>query len=64
MTPTALALLGLASVSVAISLGNTLYYEYGWYFRLAGLTLAVAGIVTVSGRARRARSAAHTRNGD
>ena len=47
MPPTALPLLGLATVSVAISLGNTLYYEYGWYVRVAGPALAVAGIIMV-----------------
>jgi hypothetical protein len=43
--PTVLALLGLSSVSFAISLGNTLYYQYGWYFRGVALVLAVAGVV-------------------
>ncbi len=43
--PTVLALLGLSSVSLAISLGNTLYYQYGWYFRGAALVLAAAGVV-------------------
>jgi hypothetical protein len=45
--PTVLALLGLSSVSFAISLGNTLYYQYGWYFRGAALILAVAGVVSL-----------------
>ena len=43
--PTVLALLGLSSVSFAISLGNTLYSQYGWYFRGAALVLAAAGVV-------------------
>ncbi len=47
VTPTALALLGLASVSFAVSLGNTLYYDYGWYFRAAALALAAAGTVKI-----------------
>ncbi len=55
VTPAALALLGLASVSFALSLGNTLYYEYGWYFRGAALVLAVIGTVQLL-RARRACS--------
>ncbi len=42
--PAVLALLGLSSVSFAISLGNTLYYQYGWYFRGAALVLAAAGV--------------------
>ena len=43
--PTVLALLGLSSVSFAISLGNTLYYQYGWYFRGAALVFAAAGVI-------------------
>ncbi len=45
--PTVLALLGLSSVSVAINLGNTLYSQYGWYFRGAALVLAAAGVIRV-----------------
>ena len=44
VTPAVLALLGLSSVSFAISLGNSLYYQYGWYFRGAALLLAGAGV--------------------
>ncbi len=43
--PTVLTLLGLSSVSFAISLGNTLYYGYGWYFKGAAIVLAAAGVV-------------------
>jgi len=43
--PTVLALLGLSSVSFAISLGNSLYDQYGWYFRAAALILAAAGVL-------------------
>jgi hypothetical protein len=41
--PTALVLLGLSSVSFAISLGNTLYYAYGWHFRGGAVLLAALG---------------------
>jgi hypothetical protein len=41
--PTVLALFGLSSVSFAISLGNTLYSIYGWYFRGAAMLLATLG---------------------
>lgn len=44
VTPVVLVLLGLSSVSFAISLGNTLYYQYGWYFRGAALLLALGGL--------------------
>ena len=37
MTPVVLVLLGLASLSVAADLGNVLYGEYRWAFRLAAL---------------------------
>lgn len=47
VSPVVMVLLGLASVSFAISLGNTLYYQYGWYFRGAALLLAGAGIFVV-----------------
>lgn len=44
VSPAVLALLGLSSVSFAISLGNTLYYQYGWYFRGAAILLAAVGV--------------------
>ncbi len=44
VSPVVLVLLGLSSVSAAISLGSTLYYGYGWYFRGAALLLAAAGV--------------------
>jgi hypothetical protein len=43
--PTVLALLGLASVSFAVSLSNTLYYEYGWYFRGAAVLIGALGVI-------------------
>ena len=36
-----------SSVSFAISLGNTLYYEYGWYFRGAAIKLATIGLLAL-----------------
>ena len=47
VSPVAMVLLGFASVSFAISLGNTLYYQYGWYFRGAALVLAAAGVIGI-----------------
>jgi hypothetical protein len=47
VSPVVLVFLGLASVSSAISLGNTLYYQYGWYFRGAALLLAGAGVALI-----------------
>ena len=47
VSPVVMVLLGLASVSFAISLGNTLYYQYGWYFRGAALVLAAGGVIGI-----------------
>lgn len=47
VSPVVLVLLGLSSVSFAISLGNTLYYEYGWYFRGPAIALALAGVIGI-----------------
>ena len=43
--PTVLALLGLSSVSFAISLSNSLYFEYGWYFRGAAVVLGALVVI-------------------
>ncbi len=45
LTPIVMVLLGLAGVSAANSLGNSLYGEYKWEFRLAALVFLVAGLV-------------------
>ncbi len=43
VTPVVLVLLGLASISVAADLGNVLYGDYRWLFRLGALAfLALA----------------------
>ncbi len=64
LSPVVLVLLGLASLSVAADLGNVLYGEYRWAFRVAGLAfLALTlwiyfrkrGICTLD-QARRARN--------
>lgn len=36
-----LALLGVVTAAEAVTLGDTLYYDYGWYFRGAGLVVGV-----------------------
>lgn len=53
VSPAVMVLLGLASASYAISLGKTLYYGYGWYFRGAALVLAALGVIGIL-RGRRA----------
>lgn len=43
LSPVILVLLGIGTVGFASSLADTLYGEYKWYFRLAGLiALAIA----------------------
>ncbi len=44
VSPVVLYLLGLATATEAVGLGNTLYGRYAWYFRLAGLLVGGAAI--------------------
>ena len=39
------ALVGIATAAEAVTLGNTLYYTYGWVFRGAGLLVALVAVV-------------------
>jgi NADH:ubiquinone oxidoreductase subunit 6 (subunit J) len=45
LTPIVLVLLGLATVAAAADLGNVLYGDYRWVFRLAALIFLGAGLV-------------------
>ena len=45
VSPVVLALLGVASAAEAVTLGDTLYYTYGWYFRAAGLGIAALAVI-------------------
>jgi hypothetical protein len=53
--PVALVLLGLSSATAALDLGNRLFAEWGWAFKLAGLAFA-GGALWVQGRRARACS--------
>ena len=44
-TPIVMVLFGLAGISAATSLGNALYGEYKWHFRLFGLVCLGAALV-------------------
>ena len=44
-SPVVLVLLGIATAAEAVTLGDTLYYDYGWYFRAAGLAVAAVAVV-------------------
>lgn len=45
LSPVILVLLGLGTVSFASSLADTLYGEYKWYFRAAGLIALLGALV-------------------
>ena len=45
VSPVVLALLGVATAAEAVTLGDTLYYTYGWYFRAAGLGVAALAVI-------------------
>ena len=44
VSPVVLVLIEVASAAEAVSLGNTLYYTYGWLFRGAGLLVASVAV--------------------
>lgn len=70
LSPLILVLLGLSTISFAASLSNTLYGEYRWTFRLAGLVLLALttffylrrakGICTLSEAKKRKREVINT----
>ena len=45
VSPVVLVLLGIATAAEAVTLGDTLYYEYGWYFRGAGFVVAALAVI-------------------
>lgn len=45
VSPVVLALLGIATAAEAVSLGDTPYYTYGWFFRAAGIAAAAAAVI-------------------
>ena len=44
VSPVVLVLLGVATAAEAVTLGDTLYYDYGWYFRAAGFGIAALAV--------------------
>ena len=44
VSPVVLALMGIATAAEAVTLGDTLYYTYGWAFRGAGLLIAAVAM--------------------
>ena len=45
LTPIVLILLGISTVSFAAELGDVLYWEYRWVFRILGLGTLIAAFV-------------------
>ena len=50
--PVVLVLLGLSTAAAAVDLGNRLFAEWGWAFKLTGLSLIGVAIVVQRRRAR------------
>ncbi len=45
VSPVVFVLLGVATAAQAVTLGDTLYYGYGWWFRAFGLAVAATAVV-------------------
>ena len=45
VSPVVLVLLGIATAAEAVTLGDTLYYGYAWFFRAFGLAVAATAVV-------------------
>ena len=45
VSPVVLVLMGVATAAEAVTLGDTLYYEYGWSFRAGGFAVAAAAVM-------------------
>ncbi|MBI4312855.1 MAG: hypothetical protein HY681_13915 [Chloroflexi bacterium] len=45
VSPVVMVLAGVATAAEAVTLGDTLYYSYGWFFRGVGLMLGILAIV-------------------
>ena len=45
VSPVVFVLLGVATAAQAVALGDTLYYDYGWWFRAFGLAVAAVAVV-------------------
>ena len=52
LSPVILVLLGIGTVSVGASFADTLYGDYKWYFRLAGLIAMIVALIVYLRRAK------------
>ena len=53
VSPVVLVLLGIATAAEAVTLGDTLYYGYAWFFRAFGLAVAAVAVVLYLRKRRR-----------
>ena len=44
VSPVVLVLIGVVTAAEAVTLGDTLYYTYGWFFRAAGFLVAALAV--------------------
>lgn len=44
VSPVVLVLIGVATAAEAVTIGDTLYYGYGWWFRGAGIAVAAVAV--------------------
>ena len=44
VSPVVLVLIGVVTAAEAVTLGDTLYYTYGWFFRAAGFIVAAVAV--------------------
>ena len=61
VSPVVLVLIGVVTAAEAVTLGDTLYYTYGWFFRAAGFIVAAVAVYLYL-RGRRSCSIAGARN--
>ena len=45
VSPVVFVLIGIATAAEAVTLGDTLYYDYGWFFRAFGAVVAAAAVI-------------------
>ena len=52
VSPVVFVLIGIATAAEAVTLGDTLYYTYGWFFRAFGAVVAAAAVIVYLRRRR------------
>ncbi len=62
VSPVVMVLIGVATAAEAVTLGDTLYYTYGWGFRAAGLVVAAVAVAVYLKRDTSCRSVGSVSN--